>query len=288
MEPSHEGPGDHQTAGNGDGAASSSIWEIEEVGDEAAVAGPPRHPTSISAKAAGVGGDDDDVYNVAKPTSFVYLVHVFPVVHHIPTPLGMMPKSQLSREQVESYMNQERAKRREMLQKFLNLCHTSKVICGSSSFSESIPLRLWFISYIVYDVQAQVDIFLIESDQIVNAIIELIPVLRIQMLVVGTAKSNLKRWRRGNTKAEQIHKNAPHYCEVKIICEGKEVDATDGTPPPSPPSNTMINKNKESNKSPLSSPSHDNNKDAKNKDKEQKNRSKDSIFLRCCSGKSSE
>ncbi|OAY85624.1 U-box domain-containing protein 33 [Ananas comosus] len=279
MEPSHEGPGDHQTAGNGDGAASSSIWEIEEVGDEAAVAGPPRHPTSISAKAAGVGGDDDDVYvaigksassmdalswalkNVAKPTSFVYLVHVFPVVHHIPTPLGMMPKSQLSREQVESYMNQERAKRREMLQKFLNLCHTSK---------------------------AQVDIFLIESDQIVNAIIELIPVLRIQMLVVGTAKSNLKRWRRGNTKAEQIHKNAPHYCEVKIICEGKEVDATDGTPPPSPPSNTMINKNKESNKSPLSSPSHDNNKDAKNKDKEQKNRSKDSIFLRCCSGKSSE
>lgn len=106
--------------------------------------------------------------------------------------VGMMPKSQLSHEQVESYMNQERAKRREMLQKFLNLCHTSKVICGSSSFSESIPLRLWFISYIVYDVQAQVDIFLIESDQIVNAIIELIPVLRIQMLVVGTAKSNLK------------------------------------------------------------------------------------------------
>lgn len=104
MEPSHEGPGDHQSAGNGDGAASSSMWEIEEVGDEAAVAGPPRHPTSNSAKAAGVGSDDDDVYvaigksassmdalswalkNVAKPTSFVYLVHVFPVVHHIPTP----------------------------------------------------------------------------------------------------------------------------------------------------------------------------------------------------------
>ncbi|OAY64355.1 hypothetical protein ACMD2_27374, partial [Ananas comosus] len=80
------------------------MWEIEEVGDEAAVAGPPRHPTSNSAKAAGVGSDDDDVYvaigksassmdalswalkNVATPTSFVYLVHVFPVVHHIPTP----------------------------------------------------------------------------------------------------------------------------------------------------------------------------------------------------------
>lgn len=64
----------------------------------------------------------------------------------------------------------------------------------------------WFTSYIVCDVQVQVDIFLIESDQIVNAVIELIPVLRIQMLVVGTAKSNLKYAMRFGTLVFMISK----------------------------------------------------------------------------------
>uniref|UniRef100_A0A2P2JZI7 Uncharacterized protein n=1 Tax=Rhizophora mucronata TaxID=61149 RepID=A0A2P2JZI7_RHIMU len=41
--------------------------------------------------------------------------------------VGKLPKSQVSAQQVESYMAQERGKRRQNLQKFLNMCSASKV-----------------------------------------------------------------------------------------------------------------------------------------------------------------
>jgi len=40
----------------------------------------------------------------------------------------MIPKDQVSPEQVESYMAQERGKRRELLNKFIQLCSASKVL----------------------------------------------------------------------------------------------------------------------------------------------------------------
>lgn len=41
---------------------------------------------------------------------------------------GTFPKHRLNDKQVESYKQQEKIKRQEMLQKYLNLCHDSKVI----------------------------------------------------------------------------------------------------------------------------------------------------------------
>ncbi|KAG1327413.1 putative U-box domain-containing protein 37 [Cocos nucifera] len=134
-------------------------------------------------------------------------------------------------------MQQERTKRREMLQKYLNLCHSSKV---------------------------EVDTFLVESDQIVKAVVDLIPVLNVKRLIVGTTKANLRKWRR-NSKAGQIHKNAPDYCEVQIICDGREVK-------PPPPAT-------------LSSP-HPVTADSKNKDSVQSHRNKDSVLCICFPGKS--
>ncbi|XP_038986319.1 U-box domain-containing protein 35-like isoform X1 [Phoenix dactylifera] len=230
---------------------SAGMCEIQEVEEEPGAAEPRQAVPASPGKAV----DGDDVYvavgksssgmdalswalkYVAKPSSFVYLIHVFPEIHHIPTPLGTFPKHQLGEEQVESHMNQERTKRQEMLQKYLNLCHSSKV---------------------------EVDTLLIESDQTAKAIVDLIPVLNITRLIVGTTKSNLRRWRR-NSKAEQIHKNAPDYCEVKIICDGREVK------PPSPATVSSLN--------PVTT-------DGKNKDSEQSHRNKDSILCTCFPGKS--
>jgi membrane-bound lytic murein transglycosylase len=42
--------------------------------------------------------------------------------------VGRLPKSQVSAQQVENYMAQERDKRRELLQKFINMCSASKVV----------------------------------------------------------------------------------------------------------------------------------------------------------------
>ncbi|KAG4948900.1 hypothetical protein JHK86_042139 [Glycine max] len=68
--------------------------------------------------------------NLATPSTMLYLIHIFPEIKLLPNPLGvgMIPKDQVSPEQVESYMAQERGKRRELLNKFLQLCSASKVL----------------------------------------------------------------------------------------------------------------------------------------------------------------
>ncbi|KAJ8770301.1 hypothetical protein K2173_013255 [Erythroxylum novogranatense] len=136
---------------------------------------------------------------VNNETTMVYLIHVFPEIHHIPSPLGKLPRSQVSPQQLQSYMVQERGKRRELLQKFLNLCSASKV---------------------------KVDTILIESDKVAKAILDLIPILNMRKLVLGTTKSNLRKLRakKGNGVVDQVLQNAPEFFEIKIICDGKEVD----------------------------------------------------------------
>ncbi|XP_027333636.1 U-box domain-containing protein 35-like [Abrus precatorius] len=147
--------------------------------------------------------------NLVTHSTIIYLIHVFPEIKHIPNPLGigMIPRNQVSAEQVESYIAQERGKRRELLQKFLQSCSTSKV---------------------------KVDTILIESDLVSKAILDLIPVLQIRNLVIGANKFHLRKSksRKGNGVANQILQNAPQSCKVKIICEGKEVNEQMMSPPP--------------------------------------------------------
>lgn len=68
--------------------------------------------------------------NFTTPSTILYLIHVFPEINLLPNPLGVgvIPKEQVSPEHVESYMAQERGKRRELLNKFLQLCSASKVL----------------------------------------------------------------------------------------------------------------------------------------------------------------
>jgi len=132
------------------------------------------------------------------PSTVVHLIHVFPPITHIPSPLGMLPRGRVKPKIVESYVSQERGKRRKLLQKFLDTCSTSKV---------------------------NVDLMLIESDDTVKAILDLIPALSITKLVLGTTKLSLRKSEsnRRSGIADQILQNASDGCDIKIICEGKEV-----------------------------------------------------------------
>ncbi|KAL8104213.1 uncharacterized protein LOC141678753 [Apium graveolens] len=130
--------------------------------------------------------------------SLVNLVYVFPQLHYIPTPLGKLPINQVNPEQKERYMIQERGKRRDFLQKFLDICAASKV---------------------------KVETILIESDMEAKALLDLIPILYMKKLVLGAPKSSLRklRSRKGNETVDQMVQNMPEFCELHIICEGKEV-----------------------------------------------------------------
>ncbi|KAF3780108.1 U-box domain-containing protein 33 [Nymphaea thermarum] len=142
-------------------------------------------------------------------TGCVYLVHVFPPVTHIPTPVGKLAKSQVTHEQLKLYKKEENNRRRSLLQKYIKLCDDAKV---------------------------KVDTILIESSTTAKAILELIPVLQIRRLVIGAKRSS--RWsKKPSSKAEFLQKNAPEFCEIIVISDGKQLPENQnvsGTEPSSP------------------------------------------------------
>ncbi|KAG2407082.1 uncharacterized protein HKW66_Vig0019040 [Vigna angularis] len=137
--------------------------------------------------------------NLVTQSTIIFLIHVFPQIKHIPNPrfcvivmtvgVGMVPRNEVSVEQVESYVEQERGKRRELLQKFLQSCSSSKV---------------------------KVDTILIESDLVAKPILDLIPILQIKTLVIGANKFHLRKSksRKGNNSvADEILRNSPESCK---------------------------------------------------------------------------
>ncbi|KAK6920644.1 UspA [Dillenia turbinata] len=154
-----------------------------------------------------VGKDDLDVLKWALdhavlPGGRVFLVHVFPPITHIPTPIGKLAKSQIGEEQLRLYLREENNRRRNLLQKYVT-----------------------------------VDTMLIESNVAERAILDLIPVVNITSLVIGTKRPlSSRRLKRG--KAQFVLKNAPDYCEVSIIHNGNKVVnvpiETETSTPPSP------------------------------------------------------
>ncbi|CAK8564512.1 unnamed protein product [Lathyrus sativus] len=131
-------------------------------------------------------------------STIVYLVHVFPRVKRIPTPLGKIPRSRVNREHVNIYLTQVKNKRKILLQKFIDLCTKSKV---------------------------KVEILLIEDDNVGEALVELVKNLNIRKLVIGTAESNLRKHasRKLNSTVEMVLKSVEEKCDVKIICKGRQV-----------------------------------------------------------------
>ncbi|ESW26059.1 hypothetical protein PHAVU_003G088000 [Phaseolus vulgaris] len=135
---------------------------------------------------------------VTPSATVVCLLHVFPQVKLIPSPLGKIPRSHVNLEYTNMHLTQERAKRKLLLQKFIDLCVHSKV---------------------------KVEIMLIEGDNVGRAIVDLVRNLNIRKLVIGISRSNLRKCESGrkNGTAAEVVKYAQESCDIKIICEGREV-----------------------------------------------------------------
>ncbi|RZC89866.1 hypothetical protein C5167_035860 [Papaver somniferum] len=84
--------------------------------------------------------------------------------------------------------------------------------------------------------QVPLDTIIIDSDMTAKAILELIPVLNITTLIMGTKRSASSSWlrKRRMGTGNFVHKNAPDYCEVIItVSDGKEVvEKQEGDPSP--------------------------------------------------------
>uniref|UniRef100_A0A7N0VEF6 Uncharacterized protein n=2 Tax=Kalanchoe fedtschenkoi TaxID=63787 RepID=A0A7N0VEF6_KALFE len=180
--------------------------EIVEIGEDSKSFNTVTNSNSVSICCedvyVGVGKDDLDLvkwvlehYSSPSASCRVILVHVYPPITHIPTPVGMLLRSQLPQDQARFYSQQENNKKRTLLQKYIRLCQEAKVTA---------------------------DTMLIESNSTAKAILDLIPVLNITRLVMGTKLSLPSRWlKRITGKGEYVRKNAPEYCQVTVVFGGK-------------------------------------------------------------------
>lgn len=140
-------------------------------------------------------------------SSVVYLIHIFSDLKFIPSPFGggLVPKTQVSPDLVEKYLVEDTRKRRDLLNKYVDIC-TSHMV--------------------------HVETILIESDSVASAIVELISVLKIRQLVVGISKSNLRKLKVGRgsaTVADQIRQRAADHqgFELTIVCQGKQLNMSE-------------------------------------------------------------
>ncbi|XP_068664891.1 U-box domain-containing protein 33-like [Aristolochia californica] len=200
---------------NGFGLGAMMSPEIVEIGEESKSFGGDAKDVYVA-----VGRDDLDalkwaLQNSLLPGSRVFLIFVCPPINFIPTPVGKLSKDQVGVDKWKSYVNQENVRRRNILQKYIRLCVDSKVT---------------------------VETVLIESELIAKAIVDLISVLNITRLVMGTKRSSSsshRKLRKGSGKSEFVRKNAPDFCEVFIISGGSNVankEAVHGSESSSPPS----------------------------------------------------
>ncbi|KAG7605283.1 UspA [Arabidopsis thaliana x Arabidopsis arenosa] len=155
-------------------------------------------------------------------STLLFLIHVFPETRFIPYPLGRITRERASQEQVESFMSQEREKRRTLLLKFLHACSASKE-------------------------QVKVETLLVESDSVAKAVQDLITILNIKKLVLGIDKSNARKatTMKGNSVPELIMRSsAADVCEVKVICQGKEINMEQTMMESSPAKSPIVQRQK--------------------------------------------
>ncbi|KMT10696.1 hypothetical protein BVRB_5g118050 [Beta vulgaris subsp. vulgaris] len=149
-----------------------------------------------------VGKDDVEVLkwvlaHAVVPGNRVNLIHIYPPISSISTPVGRLWVGQLSPEQAKIYAIEEHNKRKNLLHKYIRLC---------------------------VDNEVNVDTILIESTDTSKAILDLIPVLNMTSLVMGTTHPrSSRRLIKGSNKGTLVLKNAPDYCEVTLVYKGKKL-----------------------------------------------------------------
>lgn len=125
---------------------------------------------------------------------FFKLIHVRPRISAVPTPMGnSIPLSQVREDVAAAYIKEVEWQTNEMLLPFKTLCARKKV---------------------------EVDVVVIESDDVVNAIAEEVAKHGIDKLVIGAPSRGLFR-RKHVGLSSRISKCTPKFCTVYAVLKGK-------------------------------------------------------------------
>ncbi|KHN21956.1 U-box domain-containing protein 33 [Glycine soja] len=126
----------------------------------------------------------------------IFLLHVHQPSTMIPTLLGKLPASQASPEVVSAYRIEEKEDTKRLLEKYLSLCRAAKVKASS---------------------------VIGEADQVQKGIVDLVTVHNVRKLVIGAIPENCMKIKRNSSKANYAAKNAPPFCEIWFVYNGKHI-----------------------------------------------------------------
>ncbi|KAK7404577.1 hypothetical protein VNO78_05530 [Psophocarpus tetragonolobus] len=126
----------------------------------------------------------------------ICLLHVYEPSTMIPSPLGKFPASQASPQVVSAYRIEEREQTKGLLDKYLSLCRAAKIKASS---------------------------VIGEADQVQKGIVDLVTVHNIRKLVIGSVPENCINVKRNSSKANYAAKNAPPFCEIWFVYNGKHI-----------------------------------------------------------------
>ncbi|KAK7312471.1 hypothetical protein VNO77_36359 [Canavalia gladiata] len=126
----------------------------------------------------------------------IHLLHVHQPSTMIPTLLGKLPASQANPQVVSAHRIAEREETKRLLDKYLSFCRAAKVKASS---------------------------VVGEADQVQKGIVDLVIRHNIRKLVIGAIPENCMKVRRNSSKANYAAKNAPPFCEIWFVYNGKHI-----------------------------------------------------------------
>lgn len=96
---------------------------------------------------------------------------------------------------MQIYINEENNRRRNLLQKYINLCTDAKVreFTFVDILSQYLHKKIAYVCFGFW-LQVVVDTMLVESNAVAKAILDLIPVVNITNLVMGTNRPPSTRY----------------------------------------------------------------------------------------------
>ncbi|KAG5039602.1 hypothetical protein JHK85_012078 [Glycine max] len=113
---------------------------------------------------------------------------------HAVSPVGKFERSKLTQQQVGIYVNEVNNKRKDLLQKYIQMSNEAKVTAET---------------------------LLLESNDTEKAILDLISILNITNIVIGIKKLPYTRRKNKLSKGEFVKKHAPSSCEVTLVYNGE-------------------------------------------------------------------
>ncbi|XP_059075466.1 U-box domain-containing protein 33 [Cryptomeria japonica] len=139
--------------------------------------------------------------------TLIILLHIRLALRYFPSPMGKIPLNQVSKDVLKAYKKDEEKELDSCMNKYLDMCTRAKV---------------------------KAECLIIEKEEVSKGIVEVVSERGITKLVMGTSSAggaiSKKMKMQQSGKAYYVQRHAGESCDVSVVCKGKLVLFSEGSP----------------------------------------------------------